>query len=132
MRPEELITHVTIPLPPRSDRIGLYKVSKRKEMDISTFRAAIRVRAPGGIIEQVMLAYAGVGPKVLRLPGTERYLAGRPFDEPTFREAGRRARAEVEPISDLRGSRDFRLSLSENILMRFYHEYRRASPGGDP
>ena len=55
-------------------------------------------------------------------PRTEAFLAGRPFSEATFREAGRLARAEVEPISDVRGSRDFRLRLAENILLKFYHE----------
>ena len=63
-----------------------------------------------------------MGPKVLRLPETEAYLAGRPFAEATFREAGRRARAEVEPISDVRGSRDFRLILAENVLLKFFRE----------
>jgi xanthine dehydrogenase small subunit len=120
--PDEIIARVLIPLPPRGERVRLYKISKRKEMDISTFRAAVRVRAPGGVIERAALAYAGVGPKVLRLPRTEAYLAGRPFDEATFREAGRRARAEVEPISDVRGSRDFRLTLAENVLLKFYHD----------
>src|SRR5262249_42936917 len=96
--------------------------SKRKEMDISTFRAAVRVRAAGGVIDRAALAFAGVGPRVLRLPETESYLAGRPFDEATFREAGRRARKEVEPISDGRGPRDFRLVRAENILLKFYFD----------
>ena len=68
------------------------------------------------------LAFAGVGPQVIRLPETEAYLAGKPFVEATFREAGRRARAEVEPISDVRGSRDFRLILAENVLLKFFRD----------
>src|SRR5262249_46228059 len=41
---------------------------------------------------------------------------------------------EVEPISDVRGSRDFRLRLAENILLKFYHEVitdRGRDPAGD-
>jgi xanthine dehydrogenase small subunit len=119
---DEIISRVVVPLPPPGDRIGLYKISKRKEMDISTFRAAIRVRESGGRIERADLAFAGVGPRVLRLPETESYLVGKPFAEATFREAGRHARAEVEPISDVRGSRDFRLILAENILLKYFQE----------
>ena len=37
--------------------------------------------------------------------------------EQTFREAGRLARSEIQPISDVRGARDFRLLLAENILL---------------
>ena len=108
----------------------LYKISKRKEMDVSTFRAGIRIKRRGERIESAAIAYCGVGPTVLRLPRTEAFLAGRPFSEETFREAGALARAEVEPITDVRGSRAFRLQLAENILVKFYHETAGAEPGG--
>jgi len=123
LAPDELIARAVVPLPRVDDRIGLYKVSKRKEMDISTFRAAIRIGGAGGRIDRAALAFAGVGPMVLRLPATEAFLRGRPPSEQTFREAGRRARAEVEPISDVRGSRDFRLILAENILLKFFRDH---------
>jgi xanthine dehydrogenase small subunit len=122
LAPDEVISRVVVPLPSRDERVKLYKVSKRKEMDISTFRAGVRVRESGGRIDRAAVAVAGVGPKVLRLPETEAYLSGRPFAETTFREAGRRARAEVEPISDVRGSRDFRLILAENVLLKFFYD----------
>jgi xanthine dehydrogenase molybdopterin binding subunit/xanthine dehydrogenase small subunit len=129
LAPDEIVARVVIPRPAPGERIRLYKVSKRKEMDISTFRAGINVRASGGRIERAALAFAGVGPKVLRLPATEAYLAGRPFAEATFREAGRRARAELEPISDLRGSRDYRLALAENVLLTYYDDCARMDRG---
>jgi xanthine dehydrogenase small subunit len=127
---DEIVARVMVPLTGPGERIGLYKISKRKEMDISTFRAAIRVRETGGRIDRAALAFAGAGPKVLRLPDTESYLEGRPFAESTFREAGRRARAEVEPISDVRGSRDFRLILAENVLLKYYRESLEGEPEG--
>jgi xanthine dehydrogenase molybdopterin binding subunit/xanthine dehydrogenase small subunit len=119
---DEFITWVLIPLPPRDEIVKLYKISKRKEMDVSTFRAAIRVARKGDTIGSAAIAYSGVGPTARRLPQTEAFLAGRPFSEATFREAGKRARAEVEPISDVRGSRDFRLQLAENVLLKFYDQ----------
>jgi xanthine dehydrogenase iron-sulfur cluster and FAD-binding subunit A len=47
-------------------------------------------------------------------------LQGKLFAEATFQEAGRLACTEIQPISDVRGSRDYRLLLAENILSRFY------------
>ena len=126
--PDEIITRVLIPLTDPSEIVKLYKISKRKEMDVSTFRAGIRIKRQGALIESAAIAYCGVGPTVLRLPRTEAFLAGRPFSEGTFREAGALARAEVEPITDVRGSREFRLRLAENILVKFYHESASASP----
>jgi xanthine dehydrogenase molybdopterin binding subunit/xanthine dehydrogenase small subunit len=136
LEPDELIARVLIPLPARGEIVKLYKISKRKEMDVSTFRAGVRIARQGETIASAAIAYSGVGPTARRLPRTEAFLAGRPFSEATFREAGRRARAEVEPISDVRGSRDFRLQLAENILLKFYHEAigadRREDGDGEP
>ena len=119
---DEFITRVLIPLPARDEIVKLYKISKRKEMDVSTFRAGIRIARHGDSIGSAAIAYSGVGPTARRLPQTEAFLAGRPFSEATFREAGKRARAEIEPISDVRGSRDFRLQLAENVLLKFYYQ----------
>jgi xanthine dehydrogenase small subunit len=119
---DEVIARAVVPLPAGDERVKLYKISKRKEMDISTFRAGIKVRESEGRIGRAVVAFAGVGPRVLRMQATESYLEGRPFAESTFREAGRLARAEIEPISDVRGSRDFRLILAENVLLKFYYD----------
>ena len=126
---DELIARLIVRLPRAEERLGLYKVSKRKEMDISTFRAAILVELAGDRIARASLAYAGVGPRVLSLTRTADFLQGQMPTEATFRAAGRHARAEIEPISDLRGSRDFRLILAENVLLKFYHERIAAGPG---
>ena len=85
---DEIITRVLIPLPAPGEIVKLYKISKRKEMDVSTFRAGIRLRRRGERIDSAAIAFCGVGPTVLRLPRTEAFLAGRPFSEATFREAG--------------------------------------------
>jgi xanthine dehydrogenase small subunit len=119
----EIITRVLIPLPARDEIVKLYKVSKRKEMDVSTFRAGIRIGRRADLIDRAAVAFAGVGPTVRRLRETEAFLEGRPFTEETFRQAGLRARAEIEPISDHRGSRDYKLRLAGNILLKFYLDW---------
>jgi xanthine dehydrogenase small subunit len=119
---DELIAHVVLPLPASEDRIRLYKISQRRDLDIATFGAGIRVRENRGIVEDVRIALIGVAPTVVRLPRTEASLRGQPFSESSFRAAGKIARAEITPISDVRGSADFRWQLAENILPRFYFE----------
>ena len=118
---DEIITRVIIPLPAPGEQVRLYKISKRKEMDTSTFRAGVRIAPSGGLIARARLAFSGVGPSVRRLTETEAFLAGQPFDEATFREAGRRARAECEATCRAQG-RDARLTLAENILLKFYFD----------
>jgi xanthine dehydrogenase small subunit len=120
--PDELITRICIPLPKATDHLKLYKVSKRKNLDISTFTAAIWLQQSGNIITDVRVAFGGVGPVVLRLPQTETFLRGKGVTEETFRKAGQLARTEITPISDVRGSQVYRLQLAENILSKFYFE----------
>ena len=118
---DEIITRVVIPLPAQGETVRLYKISKRKEMDTSTFRAGIRLASRGGAVERARLAFSGVGPTVRRLTATEAFLTGEGFTEATFREAGHRARAESEQTCRTQG-RDARLTLAENILLKFYFD----------
>jgi xanthine dehydrogenase small subunit len=126
LRPDEIITRIHIPLPRDGETLRLYKVSKRSHLDISTFTAAVLMkRVPdtnSGSVDSMRIAYGGVAPVVLRLTKTEEFLAGQPFQLDTFAAAGEIARDEIAPISDVRGSREFRLQLAENILSRFYYD----------
>ncbi|HEX8911803.1 MAG TPA: FAD binding domain-containing protein, partial [Humisphaera sp.] len=119
---DELVAGVEIPLPKPGEVFKLFKVSRRKDLDISTFSAAIWLRLSGGTIAEARLAFGGVGPVVLRMARTEAALVGKPPTLATFEAAGDVAYGEVTPISDVRGSADYRRAVSRNILSRFWHE----------
>jgi xanthine dehydrogenase small subunit len=59
---------------------------------------------------------------VLRLKKTEEFLAGKTIARETFAEAGEIAKSEIAPISDVRGAKETRLQLAENILTKFYYD----------
>jgi xanthine dehydrogenase small subunit len=120
---DEIVTAAHIPLPASGDVFKLYKVSKRKDLDISAFTAAIWMRRNGGeVIEDVRIAYGGVGPNIVRLRRTEEFFRGNALTGQSIREAGRIARTEISPITDVRGSAEYRAQLSENILRKMYAE----------
>jgi len=118
MRPDELLAAVHVPLPTADERYACYKISKRRDLDISTFAAAMCVRLDGGVIREARVAYGGVAATIVRLPQTEASLVGKPPGDAAWREAGRRARSEIKPISDVRGSAEYRAQLAENILQK--------------
>ncbi|BAM05224.1 xanthine dehydrogenase small subunit [Phycisphaera mikurensis] len=130
LRDDELIAAVRLPLPMPSQRLSLHKVSKRRDMDISTFTAAILLDfadrdaagEEGSTIRGARVAYGGVAATVVRLGAVETFLEGAAFTEATMREAGRIARGELTPLSDVRGSAEFRLSLCENVMVKAFHE----------
>jgi xanthine dehydrogenase small subunit len=122
LRPNEIITRILIPLPQDGDTVRLYKISKRSHLDISSFTAAMLMKRTDGRIDEMRLAYGGVAPVVLRLRKTEEFLEGKAITRETFVEAGAVAKSEIAPIADVRGSREFRLQLAENILTKFYFD----------
>ncbi len=122
LRPGELITQVRIPLVAEDERLRLYKISRRLDLDIASFTAAIRMRLGGETIDDAAVAFGAVGPTVIRARNTESYLIGRTLDEETMRAAGDVAAAEITPISDVRGAADYRFQLTRNVLLKFYHE----------
>lgn len=119
LRPGELLTRIRIPLPGASSTLRLYKVSRRHDMDISSFTAAILISTDGDQITDARIAYGAVGPIVLRLPKTESFLVGKPLNEATMTAAGDIAVGEITPLSDVRGGKDFRLQLAKNVLLKF-------------
>jgi xanthine dehydrogenase small subunit len=121
LKPDEIITRVFVPVV--KDTLKLYKVSRRKDLDISAFTAAIRLRV-NGRIEEARVAYGGVAPTVIRLPKTEAFLTGQQPALEVFERAGAIARDEIKPISDVRGSADYRLQLAENIMCKFWWDTR--------
>jgi xanthine dehydrogenase small subunit len=119
---DELICRILIPRPANGEVLKLYKVSKRKDLDISTFSAAIWMKLDGQCIQDVRIAYGGVAPTVMRLPGTEAYLVGKQVAASVFESAGEIAHSEVSPINDVRGSTEYRNKLSANILQKLYYD----------
>jgi xanthine dehydrogenase small subunit len=127
LRPGELITKVRLPLPADGELLKLYKVSRRRDLDIASFTAAIRLRLDGETIAEAAIAFGAVGPTVIRARRTEEFLRGRTLDEDSMLQAGEVAVAEISPISDVRGAADYRYQLTRNILLKFYFESREVA-----
>ena len=122
LQPGELLTRVRIPLPTAGQKLALYKVSRRRDLDIATFTAAILLEPAGDEISAARIALGAVGPKVLRARKTEVFLQGKPLAVDVMRAAGEIAAHEVTPITDVRGAEDFRRQLTRNVFLKFFYE----------
>jgi xanthine dehydrogenase small subunit len=129
LKTDEIVTRMRLPIPDDGEIFKIYKVSKRKDLDISSFGAAIFMRMAGPRVEKIRIAFGGVGPMVLRLPRTEAFLSGKISSRELFVEAGNIACGEVTPISDVRGSDSYRRTLAKNILVKFWHDTEFATAG---
>ncbi len=97
LRPHELLASIRIPLPADDELLRLFKISRRRDLDISTFTAAVRLRLDGEAIASAAIAYGAVGPTVLRLPKTEQFLVGREFSGRNHANSRRYCRERNHP-----------------------------------
>lgn len=123
LRADEIVTHVRIPK--TQHHYKLYKISGRKDLDISTVTMAMRYSLKNNILEDFSLAIGGVGATVLRMTQIEAKATGQYFNQALFKRLASEVRSSIKPLSDVRGSADFRLTLSHNLLLKFCDEVMR-------
>lgn len=117
--PGEIITHASFLIPTRGQKLKLEKVSQRKDLDISTINAAFLLEMDQGLIKDMRIALGGVSATVIRLNKTEQLLNSQRLTPQIIKDAISSLRQEISPLSDLRGSSQYRLMLCENLLHRF-------------
>ncbi|MGZ5503945.1 MAG: xanthine dehydrogenase molybdopterin binding subunit, partial [Chthoniobacterales bacterium] len=132
LRPNEILKSILLPRIPSDVRSvrRFYKVSKRREMDISTVAGAFAVRlTEQGTIVHARLAYGGVAAMPMRAHKTEHALIGKRWRSATGEEILPTLEAEFTPISDVRGSATYRHELIKTLLRKFFaDEEEKASP----
>src|SRR5262249_19045006 len=98
-----------------------YKVSKRREMDISTVAACFTVDLDrAGIVRHARLAYGGVAAMPSRALKTEDSLLGKPWTAETVESVLPILETEFTPISGVRGGTECRGRLITSLFERFY------------
>lgn len=119
---DELV--VSVRLPQRAQHSAAYKVSKRPSDDISIVAAAFAVVLDSqNCVQHARLAYGGVAAVPLRAHAVEDFLLGRRLDAQTLAEARDRLTQAFNPLSDHRGSADYRRALCASLFARFVAEH---------
>jgi carbon-monoxide dehydrogenase medium subunit len=115
---EMLVSIALPPTPPRSAAKYL-RFTPRREMDIAIAGAAAWIRlGTDGRIAEARIVLASVGPKPIRATSAERKLLGEPPTSTLFEAAAQLAAGDAQPISDTRGSADYRRSLVAVLTAR--------------
>ena len=100
------------------------KVSKRRDQDISTVAAGYRLRLKDGHIEDVRIGFGGMAATPKRAMHVEAALKADGFAAAIAAVA-----MDFQPLSDWRGTADYRLQVAANLLRRL--ELRIAQPSCD-
>ena len=113
---------VAIVFPPTLPHCGsaYERFIPRNEMDIAVVGAASRVQiAPSGDkIEFARIGLAAVAPTPKYALEASEWLAGKPLTEATYAQAGELAKKVASPISDMRGTAEYRTHLVGVLVKR--------------
>jgi carbon-monoxide dehydrogenase medium subunit len=113
MRPEEVLTFITVPVPGDGEGAGYINLGVRKAQDCNVVNVAsfIALDASDGSIKDARIVLGSVGPTPLRAGSAEGVLKGQKPDEDLFRKAGEAARQDCTPIDDFRGQASYRKAM---------------------
>ena len=147
LTPGEIITHVSFNATDSKELLRLYKVSQRKDMDISAISgafsftlagrpkhsnssndlqslAARKTKSPPRVVS-ARIAYGGVAATPIRMPEIEAALVGDFTMEKAQAVAHMIARS-ITPLSDVRGSAAYRRVTAAKLFMRYASEVLHA------
>jgi carbon-monoxide dehydrogenase medium subunit len=118
IRPDEVLTEVRVPVPPRRSGSAYAKLERRSG-DFSTVGVGAQVRlGPDGRIEEVGLGLTAVADAPFAAVRAEAVLSGSQPSEEMYREAGIAAAAQSRPAADSHGPVDYKLAMVREMTVR--------------
>ena len=120
LRPDEILTNIEIPNIPPYSAATYMKLSPRRAMDLAVVGVAVVVWLTDdrSVCSDIRIALGAVAPTPIRAKMAEEMIRGRILDDDLVREASKAASEEAKPISDVRGSGEYRKEMVEVLTRR--------------
>lgn len=137
---DEIVRSVSIPRvarhgsqPGYARRIAdSFKVSKRREMDISIVSACFDIRLDeSSVVLSAKLAYGGVAATPALAEKAEKALLGKTWNLDTVREISALLKTEFTPLDDVRSGKDFRAELVASLFEKLFSGEKSEAQDGD-
>lgn len=117
---EEIISTISFKLPTADSHFNFEKISKREHLDIASVNTALQIEVVNNTITKAHVSAGGVDPIPTYLHKTVAFLEGKDIAPSTVKEANEIMQSEISPISDARGSADYkRLALRQLFFAHF-------------
>lgn len=123
----EFLESISVPRPTGSSLHAAYKISKRRDEDISSVCAAFNVTVENGTVTDARIAFGGMAATPKRAANAEAALVGSAWSETAVLNAAARLGEDFTPLTDWRASAGYRLLVAKNLFRRFWLE----NQGGD-
>lgn len=118
MQPEEVLVSLHLPPPSANSGACYIRFIPRNEMDIAVAGAGVSVTLDSGTFGDARVALASVAPTPLLVAEAGAALRGQPVGRAAVGRAAVAAKAAARPITDMRGTADYRRNLCEVLTRR--------------
>jgi xanthine dehydrogenase small subunit len=112
----EYVSEIRFRIPSKHTSFNFEKVSKRTNLDIASVNSAMMIAVGDKIIQSASISAGGVAPVPLFLKDTSAFLNAKELSEKLILEACDIASGEITPISDARGSADYKRFLLQQLI----------------
>jgi CO/xanthine dehydrogenase FAD-binding subunit len=116
--PDELLIGVEIPAPAAGTGSSYLRLEYRRQMEIAVVGASAAVTVADGVVTDARIAMTALSPTIRRVPEAEAALVGSDGGSAAIENAGAGVAAAATPISDVRGSADYRRAMAAVIARR--------------
>ncbi len=116
LKENESIAKLWFKLPNKNSLFNFEKVSKRKHLDIATVNTAIHIEVKDSRVVSCDLSVGGVAAIPKYLNKTCEFLIGKTINKDTLKQAIETMNVEISPISDVRGTSEYKRLLSNQLV----------------
>ena len=102
-----------------------YKISKRIDDDISSVCASFNLEINNKKIKNIKIAYGGMAPIPKRAINCEKILINSNLSEESFERAKKKLEKDFNPINDTRATKNYRMEVAKNLLMKCFIEIKK-------
>jgi xanthine dehydrogenase small subunit len=122
-QPGEFVESVFVPYPVADAKFAVYKISKRRDEDITAVLGAFYlVLDETDRVTDIRIALGGMAATPKRARSVEAELIGEPWTEATIEAARPAFDTDFQPLTDWRATAEYRQLTAKNLLTRFYLE----------
>ena len=114
----EILVSIHFPAPQSGMGANYIRFIPRNEMDIAVAGAGVSVILENGNIKSARISLASVAPTPLYVKAAGDALVGKPANAESIQIAAEIARDAAKPISDMRGTAEYRTHLCEVLTRR--------------
>jgi CO/xanthine dehydrogenase FAD-binding subunit len=115
---DELLVGVEIPAPEAGTGSAYLRLEYRRQMEIAVVGASAAVTVADGVVTGARVAMTALSATIRRVPEAEDALVGSDGGSAAVEAAGAAVGAAATPISDVRGSADYRRAMAAVIARR--------------